>query len=379
MKNLILILISMLMLSCASTNGVELTENKSDDIPLVTTNLNHSPVGQKAKNVILLVGDGMGVAHITAGMYQSGKKLNLERINTIGLSKTHAANSLITDSASGATAFSAGIKTYNGAIGVDMNKKPVETIIETLQKENLKTGLVATSTIVHATPASFAAHNESRRNYEEIALDMSDSRVDVMIGGGRKFFSTRKDGKNLLNTMKKDGYEVSTDVFKLSSEFGKKLICLPFDDDPPSLLKGRSPNYLRTASLKAIERLDYQNEAGFFLMVESSQIDWGGHANDAEYLISEMIEFDSVIGDILDYAEEDGNTLVVITADHECGGFTINQPSTMGDVKGAFTTDYHTASMVPVFAFGPGSEQFSGIYNNNDIYFKMLSALGYSK
>lgn len=131
--------------------------------------------------------------------------------------------------------------------------------------------------------------------------------------------------------------------------------------------------------MKAIERLDFQNDNGYFLMIEGSQIDWGGHANDSDYLISEMIEFDKVIGEVLDYAEKDGNTLVIITADHECGGFTINKPSTMGNVTGAFTTDYHTASMVPVFAFGPGAEEFSGIYNNNDIYFKMLDALGYSK
>jgi len=377
MKNLLVILgFSILLFSCASTNDInqDIVEGEN-----TSASIKHSPVGQEAKNVILLIGDGMGLAHITAGMYQQAKITQLERISTIGLSKTHAANSLITDSAAAATAFSAGIKTYNGAIGVDMNKVPVETIIEKLQKKNMKTGLVATSTIVHATPASFAAHNENRKNYEEIALDMSDSGVDVMIGGGSKFFNKRADGIDLLNTLKNSGYEVSTDVFRLGRNMHKKLICLPYEDAPPSLNKGRSPNFLKTASLKAIERLDHDNDNGYFLMIESSQIDWGGHGNNTDYLVSEMVEFDKVIGAVLDYAEKDGNTLVVITADHECGGFTINKPSTMGSISGKFTTDYHTASMVPVFAYGPGEEKFSGIYNNNDIFFKMLSSLGYSK
>lgn len=377
MKNLIIYLLSASLLGCTSTNGIKTEE--SNTIPKIKTENPVSSDATKAKNIIFLVGDGMGLSHITAGMYQAARKLNLERISTIGLSKTHAANSLITDSAASATAFSTGMKTYNGAIGVDMNKKPIETIVEKLQKENFKTGLVATSTIVHATPASFAAHNELRKNYEEIALDMTDSNVDVMIGGGSKYFNQREDGKDLLKELKAAGYEVNSDILKVSSNYSKKLISLPYEDAPPSLNNGRSPKYLSSASKTAIDRLDYQNENGYFLMIEGSQIDWGGHANDTDYLITEMIEFDTVIGEILDYAEKDGNTLVVITADHECGGFTINKPSTMGDITGQFTTDYHTASMVPVFAYGPGSEAFSGIYDNTKIFYKMMEALGYSQ
>ncbi len=138
-------------------------------------------VKKAPKNIILMIGDGMGVTQISAGMYSNGNKLNLEQFPVIGLHKSYSSDNLVTDSAAGATAFSAGVKTYNGAIGVSSDTMPVVTILELAEAAGLPTGLVANCSITHATPASFAAHNRTRKNYEEIALDIMEAEVDLLI------------------------------------------------------------------------------------------------------------------------------------------------------------------------------------------------------
>lgn len=156
------------------------------------------------KNVILIIGDGMGLSQITAAMYRNGNTLNLEQFPIVGLQKSYAANNLITDSAAGATAFSAGVKTYNGAIGLDADSTPVTTILEEADRMGFATGMVVTSTIVHATPASFIAHAKSRNYYEEIAADFLDTEIDLFIGGGKKYFDRREsDDRNLYQEDRK--------------------------------------------------------------------------------------------------------------------------------------------------------------------------------
>ncbi|MFK7933008.1 MAG: alkaline phosphatase [Saprospiraceae bacterium] len=358
---------------------------KPIETPLPTTPTKPVITKQKptrAKNVILMIGDGMGLTQITAGMYSNGNKLNLERCKYIGLHKSYASDNLVTDSAAGATAFAAGVKTYNGAIGVDRDTMPVETILEEAEKKGLATGLVATSTIVHATPASFYAHVKQRKMYEEIAADFLKTDVDLFIGGGKKYFDRREnDDRNLYTELTSKGYNISDyfnlDLKEVEIEKGKNFAYLTSDADPLPFAQGR--DYLVNATEKAIDYLDDQPEEAFFLMVEGSQIDWGGHANNSEYIISEMIEFDEAIGKALDFAKKDGNTLVVITADHETGGYAINPGSTMDTIIGKFTSDYHTATMIPVFAFGPGEENFGGIYENTEIYHKMRAAYGWKE
>lgn len=328
---------------------------------------------KKPKNVILMIGDGMGLGQITGALYSNSNKLNLEKFPIVGLHKCHASDKLITDSAAGATAFSCGKKTYNGAIGVDPDKKPCETILEIFQADGKSTGLVTTSTIVHATPASFAAHQPQRKMYEEIALDMSDANVDYMVGGGKKYFDRREDERNLIEEMSKNGYKMD-DYFANSFEKSDiplegKYAYFSSDDDPLPLSQGRS--YFQRAALSALPFLESRSSKGFFLMIEGAQIDWGGHANKGDYIVSELLEFDSIIGKVLEYAEEDGNTLVVVTADHETGGYSIVGDSKMDSLETKFTTGYHTATMIPVFAFGPGAEAFSGIYDNTAIFDKL--------
>lgn len=321
----------------------------------------------------------MGISQITAGLYSNGNKLNLERFSVLGLHKSYSGDNLVTDSAAGATAFSAGVKTYNGAIGVDMDTLPVKTILEYAEDKGLATGLVSTSSIVHATPASFIAHDAYRKNYEAIAADFLDTPFDLLIGGGKKYFDRREeDERDLSAELRAAGYTVSS-YFKEDLEDFKPAAKGNFayftaDAEPLPFNQGR--DYLVPAVDLAIDHLaDKAGDKGFFLVIEGSQIDWGGHANDSEYIISEMIEFDRAVGRALDFAQRDGNTLVVVTADHETGGYAINYGSKMDSIVPAFTSDYHTADLIPVFAYGPGQQAFGGIYENTAIYDKMMTLL----
>lgn len=326
------------------------------------------------KNIIFMIGDGMGLTQISAALIAQRDALNLERCAVIGLIKTNSGDNLITDSAAGATAFSTGQKTYNGAIGVDMDTLPLTTILEIAEQSGLATGLVATSSITHATPASFISHQKSRMMDEEIAMDFLKTDIDVFIGGGKKFFEKRTDNKNLLDQLKSNGYTVATGLEEINAVSTGKLAGFIADEQPRKVTEGRG-QALAESAMKAIELLS-MNEKGFFIMVEGSQIDWGGHANDSEYIISEMEDFDYTVGKVLDFAEANRETLVIITADHETGGYGIvGGDIEAGTVETRFLTAFHTATMVPVFAYGPGAEAFAGTYHNTAIFNKMMASL----
>ena len=324
-----------------------------------------------------MIGDGMGLTQIQAAMTANNNVLNLERFPVVGLSKTSASDKYITDSAAGATAFSAGVKTYNGAIAVDSLGEPVKTILEYAVEQGYGTGLVATSTITHATPAAFIAHNESRNNYEAIAADFLKTDIDVFIGGGSNHFIARMDQLDLTEQLAENGYSIIYDSVALG--YNKtKLAGLLNPGAMPAMEDGRG-NMLPESSKLAIDILD-NNEKGFFLMIEGSQIDWGGHGNNTSYMVTELLDFDKTIGEVLDYAEADGTTLVIITADHETGGLTIVGEDILGDSSATrYSTGGHTPVMVPVFAYGPGAEQFSGVYENTAIFNKMMTALGFTE
>jgi alkaline phosphatase len=325
------------------------------------------------KNVIFLIGDGMGVSQIYAGLTANRGHLNLERVKVIGFHKNQASDNYVTDSAAGATAFATGKQTYNGAIGLDSLKVPSVTLLEMAEQKGLSTGLVSTCDITDATPSSFIAHQRTRSMHEEIALDFLKTKVDVVIGGGRKYFEKRKDGLNLLDTLRKKGYEVRREL-NLDGVTKGPLFALYAEENPIKVMEGRGDALLKSTK-KTLELLG-QNKKGFFVMIEGSQIDWGGHANDADYAITEMVDFDKSIGFALDFAAKNKETLVIITADHETGGMALMGGNMKtGEVKAAFTTKGHTGQMIPVFAFGPGAEAFGGIYNNYDIFTKIKLAL----
>ena len=377
MKHLIIMICCCILYCC--TPAQNLTKDQPSTTPTTTISTS-SP--KTAKNIIFLIGDGMGLTQTTAGMYANGNKTELEKFEYIGLHKSHASDNLITDSAAAATAFACGIKTYNGAIGVDDNKQSITTILEEAEAKGMATGLVSTSTIVHATPASYIAHNESRQNYEEIAADFLETDIDLFIGGGKKFFERREDERNLTTELRQKGYIVTdfidSDLLNLNIDVTKNFACYTSEEQPLPVAQGR--DYLPDVTRQSIEYLDKKSgDEGFFLMVEGSQIDWGGHANKADYIISEFIDFDKALKEAVDFAEKDGNTLVVVTADHETGGFAIQTTSTMDSLVTAFTSDYHTASMIPVYALGPHAKDFKGIYENTEIYFKMRKAFGWGE
>lgn len=344
------------------------------------------PFDKNAKNVIFLIGDGMGLTQVSAAAIKNDNNLFLMKFPVIGIHNCQPSEGLITDSAAGATAFSTGKKTFNGAIGLGADSTAHQTILERCEELGMATGMVATSTIVHATPASFISHRPSRKQYEDIATDFMDTEIDYFVGGGKKYFDRRSnDERNLVLEMQTKGYVVNDyfqeDFENLSIDTKSNFAYFTADDDPIPQSKGR--NYLMSASTAGMEFLkvhdDPNDEKGFFMMIEGSQIDWGGHANDADYVISELLEFDNVIGEALRFAKEDGETLVLVTADHETGGMAINSGSTKDTLNISFSSGYHTATMIPVFAYGPGAELFSGVYENTAIYDKLLIAMGISQ
>ncbi len=335
---------------------------------------------EKPVNIIFLIGDGMGLSAVSTGFYYGEAPSNFGRFKNIGMIKTSSATHKVTDSAASGTAMAAGKKTYNGAIGLDTLKMPVTNITETVSGFGWSTGVVATSSITHATPASFYAHVEMRHMEEEIATQLLDSEIDFFAGGGISFFNRRQDGLDLFDSALEKGFILDTTGLKAPDnlEEGQKYGFLLAGEGLPPATGGRG-DFLADATALAIHQLS-GDENGFFLMVEGSQIDWAGHDNDAEYLISEMLDFEKAIGVALDFAGKDGHTLVVVTADHETGGFTL-APATdqetgredYGEIEPRFATGGHSATLIPVFAFGPGAEKFRGIYENTGLFHKMAA------
>jgi len=300
-----------------------------------------------------------------------------ERFKNIGFHKSHSADNLVTDSAAGATAFASGVKTYNGALGVDAQKKSVPTVLEMAEKKGMATGLVVTSSITHATPAAFVAHVTGREQTELIALAFLNTSVDIFIGGGMNAFNQRADGRDLISELRAKDYYITdigkTPITDLDVDIKKNIGYFTANEEPLRISDGR--DYALPATDKAIQFLNKRSESGFFMMIEGSQIDWGGHENNAVYVVNELLDFEKVVSDALDFAERDKTTLVIVTADHETGGFAVNPGSRIGHIEVAFTTKEHTAMMIPVFAYGPGAEQFRGIYENTEIFHKIKSLL----
>jgi len=325
------------------------------------------------KNIILMIGDGMGLAHVYSAMTANRGHLFLENFKNIGFSKTYSSDDYITDSGAGGTALATGVKTYNGAIGVDSDKKPVPSIRDLAEKRGLKTGLVSTSAITHATPASFIAHTPSRGNYEDIAAEFLKTNIDVFIGGGIKNFEERKDGRNLSKDLKEKGYQVLyniSDIQKVKS--GKLAGFTAQEHDSPMPERG---DVLVPATETAISLLA-QGTNGFFLMVEGSEIDFLAHENITPGVVLETLDFDRAIGAALKFAASNSETLVIVTADHETGGMTINGGDyKTGMVTAKYTSGEHTGIAVPIYAFGPGAEQFTGFMENTDIAKKMMKLL----
>lgn len=329
------------------------------------------------KNVIFLIGDGMGLAQVYAGMVANGNSLALERCTYTGFSKTYSSSNFTTDSGAGGTALACGVKTKNGMIGMSPDSVAVESILQASSRHGLATGVVVACALTHATPASFVAHQVNRGMNDEIAADYLNTDIDVFIGGGRKYFEKRVDNRNLTEELKAKNYQMAYTLDEVKAIKTGKLAGLLYDDQNPSMPERGT--MLPDATSAAIEILEH-NGKGFFLMVEGSQIDWACHDNNAEQEIKEMLDFDQTVGRALDYAKRTGNTLVVVTADHETGGLSILDGK-FGDhkMKTGFSTKSHSGVPVPVFAFGPGAENFTGFMENTSFKAKLEKLLKLKK
>lgn len=332
------------------------------------------------KNVILLIGDGMGFAQTTLARLSLGRSDSVLAMDTMpyaGFVKTHPAETdgrrgVLTDSAAAATALATGHKTKNGMLGMLPDGKSVRTILEAAQLQGRSTGLVTTTTITHATPAGFAAHVPSRGDEADIAVQYLQRKVDVLLGGGEAFFlpqeaegSKRKDDRDLLAEFRSAGYTVLRTREELLSAHGDRLLGVfsknHMETKPPE------PS-LAEMTRRALTTLS-RNRRGFFLMVEGGQIDFAGHANDAPNNVKQTLDFDAAIAEVLDFARRRGDTLVLVTADHETGGLAIIGPSSgsTADYGLAWGTKGHSATVVPLLAEGPGAHLFSGVLDNTDI------------
>lgn len=329
------------------------------------------------KNIILMIGDGMGTSQLYSAYIANKGHLSVERCKYSGFALTYCANDLITGSGAAGTALATGFKTNRKMIGMTPDGKEPLSILKHAEQHQKTTGMVVACAVTHATPASFIANDTLRYNYEEIAYDFLKTDIDVFIGGGLDHFTKREDGLNLVDSLLARDYQMAYSMEDVKALSNGKIAGFLYNEHPPSYLNGRG-DMLKTGSLKAIELLS-KNENGFFMMIEGSQIDWAGHDKSSDTLVSEVLDFDRTIDAVLDFAEQDGETLVIITADHETGGYSINRGNLKdGLVDGSFTTDEHTAVMVPVFAFGPGAEAFTGIMENTDIFKKMMKAFNFT-
>ena len=355
---------------------------------------------KKAKNVIFLIGDGMSISQVSAyRLVQGGpnSRIAVDRFPYSGIVLTHAENAIVTDSASSATAYSTGHKTNNGALGMDSENNELENLTETLDQYGFVSSLLATSEITHATPAAFAAHVDLRWKTDEISAQMIDSKVATFLGGGRHFFlpeemeGKRKDARNLLEEVNashtllttKDEMKDFNDnklgkVFGLFADEHLRSI-----DSPDNHSSEPSLSEMLQFAVKRSGQFINNGCKGFFIMGEGSQVDWAGHSNSLEYLKREMQDLDSAVEWAFNYAKENTDTLVVVTADHETGGLLI-EPANPADyngneVKFSFNTAVgrgtHTGVPVPVYAYGPGAENFTGTLDNTDVYRAMIEAL----
>jgi alkaline phosphatase len=328
---------------------------------------------KKTKNVILLIGDGMGLTQIYSGYTANKGQLSLFNIPTQGLSITKSSDSYITDSAAGATAMATGYKTNNRFISVDENGKPLELITQQLAKKNYKTAIISAGNITDATPAAFYAHQQDRSYSEPIANDFLANPSDILIGGGPNEFTKRKDGKDLSKVLVEKGYTFSDKFSSLDTIKNAKFIVL--DDASVVSMKDGRGDFLTKSLAKATTTFS-KTKNPFFIMAEGAQIDYGGHKNNLEYVVREMLDFDKLVGQAMEFVDKNPETLLIVTADHETGGLSlIDGNIAKGYVQGSFSTNDHTAVSVPVFAYGPGAQNFSGVYQNTGIYTKIMELI----
>lgn len=328
----------------------------------------------KSKNVILMIGDGTGLAEMYAGYTANKGGLNIFQMRQLGLSKTSSTDNYHTDSAAGGSAMGTGTKTNNREIGMDNTYVSIPVLPEVLAPKGIQSGVVVTEEITGATPASFYGHTADRDNTNILAQQLVKSKLQLAVGGGKDALAQQL-GNDYSKTLTQEGIQFydNLDSWNPATK-GRTLVILP--NKTVSSMRGGRGDYLKRALTKALQQLNASGK-GFFLMVEGSRIDHGGHMNDLDYLVREMLDFDEAVGEALRFADKDKQTTVIVTADHETGGLALMDGDiAKGELRGHFATNDHTAIPVMVFAYGPNSGLFRGVYENNEIFKKMLQCFG---
>ncbi|WP_336664295.1 alkaline phosphatase [Elizabethkingia meningoseptica] len=328
-------------------------------------------VNKKVKNVILLIPDGTSLPQYYAAFTANKGKLNVFNMKATGYSKTNSSNAYITDSAPGSTAFATGVKTKNTFVGVDSEGKALVQIPDIIAAKEMSSGLISTGDVTDATPADFYAHSDNRNSSEPILKDFVSSKTKILIGGPTSGLS--EDNLQKIKTAKIDLYRDLKSVNKINN---RTLIIDPLASQ--RITNGRG-NWLADAFDLTLNDLK-NNKNGFFMMVEASQTDGGGHSNNLEQLVTELLDFDHVVGKAMKFADDNKETLVVVLGDHETGGLTLLDGSLKeGWVFGNFSTNDHTSIPSSVFAYGPNSKEFTGLFENTEIFNKILAAYGIRK
>ena len=320
------------------------------------------PQSNAVKNIIFRIGDGMGLEQVSCAWVLNHGKLNLDNMSHVGLSRTWCTNELITDSGAGGTALAAGQKTAYSHVGTAPDTTDLYSILVDAAKVGKKTGTVVTCHFADATPCDFCCHNEFRYNQDDLIADYVTCGVDYLAGGGLDWFTVnRKDGRDITKEMADAGYTVALTEEELMAA-GLPVIGILSPDNLP--VAGERGDLFRRMVAQGLDQLS-QNENGFVMMIEGSCIDDWLHGNDIEKAMEELLDFDRTLGDVLEFAAKDGHTLVVVTADHNTGAITLQDGNLeKGEIGVHFGSESHNGIAVPVYAWGPGSEKFTGIREN---------------
>ena len=358
---------------------------------------------KQPENVIYLIGDGMGFGAVTSLLLSMEEETGFEKAPVIGLSETCSANNYVTDSPAGGTALATGTRTCNGFLGVGPDSIQLESLLKKAQKMGKKTGIIVNTTLTEATPGAFYAGVTSRKESYTIAKQFTESGVDVAIGAGLSAFINRPDSVDMTEVLINKGYDVYLDWKSVLETESQKFVgildmgdvhrrnkkstttasaaegqevCLAArlaatEENADTTRFSEPTEYLHKACTKALNVLEKEAENGFFLMIESAIIDGYGHNNDSEGMIEEMQEFDKTLQALIAYVDAHPNTLLVVTADHETGGTGVAYKShEVNHPEGLhlnFSTKGHTGTVVPVFAYGAGAEEFRGIFQNREL------------
>ncbi|MDY3979980.1 MAG: alkaline phosphatase [Tidjanibacter sp.] len=322
-------------------------------------------------NIILMIGDGMGLAHLSAAMYANGGELTITNLRKCGFVRTQSYTHFTTDSAASGTAYATGSKTHNKAIGVDKDDRPIENIVDRLSDKGYATGIVTTDFIDGATPSAFFAHQKDRGMSVEIWSDLPGSKLNLFAGGCRDAFEALPQQVQSAIGAK---FQIVNSLDNVPTT--NKLGYLPERGETASVNDPKRGDFLPATTRFAIDRLGGLNKRGFFLMVEGARIDKSSHDNDFQAVVRETLDFDKAVEAAIRFAEKDGHTLVIISADHETGALALRKGDIQkGYVSGTFSSEGHTPIMVPLFAFGPYSDRFCGIQENSDVSNKIYQLL----